>query len=338
MIYKKKNIIIIDVITVIFSSQSRMIKGPLSRMIKEVLPEHDDLNYVTVDMSISKLIDLSNECLSLPIGYESKAVIAENFFYLSKTREKKKLIKDDDDAPLIEFFKNPDSLIHLYILVYADSLDEKSIYYKALKEGDAKFVSVASFNENQWRSFIPQFFEKRGASIENDAIEELLARIQGDYSLFIQEGNKLIAYANGERITLKDVRNLVSCPLEDDIFSLSNALLKGDKVTAMHVYKDIQIISSSVNAISLMNMLSNQFIFLDQVRYLSRRAFEAMEIASKLKCSLGRVKASLYNIKRISGPCLHRAIKQLYDYESKVFQGKMTDSLAFQLFMANFEL
>lgn len=325
-------------ITVIFSSQSRMIKGPLSRMVKEILPEHDDMNYVTVDMSFSKMIDLTNECLSLPLGYDKKAVIAENFYYLSKTREKKKLLKGDDDASLIEFFKNPDPLIHLYLLVYSDSIDEKSAYYKALEEGGAKFVSVASFSEAQWYQFIPQFFGKRGATIEHEAIGELLSRIGGDYSLFIQEGNKLISYSNGEEITLRMVKELVSAPLEDDIFLLSNSLMKGDKASALRVFKDIKTVSSSGNGISLMNMLANQFIFLDQVRYLNRRGFEAFDISNKLKASIGRVKASLYNVRKISSPCLHRAIDQLYAYQSQVFSGKMNDGLALELFIANFEL
>lgn len=315
-----------------------MLKGPLGRMIKEVLPEHDDLNYVTVDMSFSKLLDLSNECLSLPIGYDKKAVIAENFFYLTKTREKKKLLKGDDDEPLLDFFRHPDPLINLYILVFADSLDEKSAYYKALQEGEAKFVSVASFDESQWQQFIPQFFKKRGSSIEDEAITELSERISGDYSLFIQEGNKLLAYANGEEITLEMVKNLVSAPLEDDVFALSNALLKGDKRQALSIFKDMRVKGSTANAIPLMNMLSNQFVFLDQVRYLNRRGYEAFDISQKMKCSLGRVKASLYNVRKMSAPCLHRAINQLYSYQLSIFQGKMNDKLAFELFVANFEI
>lgn len=338
MIYEKKIFIIMTVITVLYSSQSRMLKGPLSRLIKEVLPEHDDLNYVDVDMSFAKLIDLSNECLALPIGYDKKAIVAENFFYLAKTREKKKLIKGDDDEPLLAFFRNPDPLIHLFILVYSDSLDEKSVYYKALAEGDAKFLPVASLDSNQWQAFIPKYFEKHSASIEELAVNELLERTGGDYSLFIQEANKLLAYTNGDPIRLVDVQQLVPAPLEDDIFLLSNALTKGDKKTALHIWKDMQVRGSASNAIPLMNMLANQFVFLDQIRYLYRRGMEAYDISSKLKCSLGRVKACLYNVRKMASPCLHRAINQLYVYQSSVFQGKMTDKLAFEMFIANFEI
>ncbi len=325
-------------INVLFSSQSRMLKGPLQRMIKEVLPEHDDLNYVKIDMSTSKLLDLSNECLSLPLGYEKKAIIAENFYYLSKTKTKKKLLSGDDDEPILSFFKNPDPNIELHLLVYSESLDEKSSYYKALQEGGCKFSGVTAFDQNDWQTFIPRFFEKRGGSITQEATTELLERIGGDYSLFIQEGNKLLAYANGEKVTLEMVKELVSAPLEDDIFVLSNALTKGDKQLALHVFKDMQVKGSSGDAIPLMNMLCNQFIFLDQVRYLYKRGFDVFDISKKLNCSTGRVKASLYNVKKMSLTCLRRALNQLYFYESSVFQGKMTDKLAFELFLTNFEL
>lgn len=314
-----------------------MIKGPLNRAVKEVLPEKDDLNYVSIDMSFCKILDLSNECLSLPIGYENKVVVAENFYYLSKTKEKKKLQKGDDDSPMLDFFKNPDPLINLFILVYSDSLDEKSIYYKALKDGEAKFLSVASFSESQWYDFIPKFFEKRGSHIEETAIGELYKRTNGDYSLFIQEGNKLIAYSNGEDITFKMVDELVPAPLEDDVFALTNALIKNDKSAALKIFKDLRVISSFGNGITLMNMLLKQFIFLDQVQYLDRRGFEAFDIANKLNCSIGRIKASFYNLKKLSRGCIHRAIDCLYAYQSQVMQGKMSDVLSFELFIANFE-
>ncbi len=325
-------------INVLFSSQSRMLKGPLQRMIKETIPEHDDLNYVKIDMSTARLLDLSNECLSLPLGYDKKAIVAENFYYLSKTKTKKKLLSNDDDEPLLNFFKNPDPNIELYLLVYSESLDEKSSFYKALQEGGCKFSGVTAFDQNDWQNFIPKFFEKRGTKIMPDATTELLERIEGDYSLFIQEGNKLLAYANGETVTLDMVKKLVSAPLEDDIFVLSNALTKGDKQLALHVFKDMQIKGSSGGAIPLMNMLCNQFIFLDQVRYLYKRGFDVFDISKKLNCSPGRVKASLYNVKKMSPICLSRAINQLYFYEMNIFQGKMSDILAFELFLANFEL
>lgn len=324
-------------ITVIFSAQSRMIKGPLNRAVKEVLPVKDDLNYANIDMSFSKMLDLSNECLSLPIGYENKVVVAENFYYLSKTKEKKKLQKGDDDGPILDFFKNPDPLINLFLLVYSDSLDEKSSYYKALKEGDAKFMCVASFTENQWYDFIPKFFEKRGGTIEDNAVPELLKRTKGDYSLFIQEGNKLLAYSNGQEINLDMVCKLVPTPLEDDVFSLTNALIKNDKTSALRIFRNLQIISSYGNGITLMNMLLKQFVFLDQVQYLNRRGFEAFDIANKLNCSIGRVKASFYNLKKLSHNCIHKAIDSLYQYQTSVMKGKISDVLAFELFIANFE-
>ncbi len=325
-------------IYILNSSQSAMLTVHLNKMIKESLPEHDDLNFVKIDMSTSKILDLSNECLSLPIGYEKKAVIAENFHYLASSKTKKKLLNGDDDAPLLDFFKNPDPCIELYILVYSDKLDERSAYYKALKESGSKFFSIKPFDESDWQKYIPTFLSKKGCIITPDAITELSDRINGDYALFLQEGNKLATYANGETITVDTVKQLVSAPLEDDVFALSNALTRGDKLQALHVFKDMQTKGSSGGAIPLMNMLSNQFIFLDQVRFLYKRGYDPIDIAAKLNCSPGRVKASSYSIRKMSANCLHRAINQLYRYQSYVFQGKMNDILAFELFLANFEL
>lgn len=323
-------------IQVIYNPQSRMCKTALRKMLKNDLPEHDDMNYVEVDMGKERLLDLANECLALPLGYDKKAVVAENFYYLEKSKTKPKLIKGDETESLIAFFKNPDPAILLYILVYAETLDDSSELYKALKEGGATFNVVGSFTPDQWPAVVAHFFEKRGIEIEQNAIQELVDRVGGDYSTFLNEGQKLVSYSNGDPIKKEIVEMLVSQPLEDDAFQLSNALTRGDKKRAFTVYKDLKV--KNVRGITLMNSLAKQLTFLHQVQYLNAKGFSSQAIAKELGCSVGRANASLYSVKKMKDNSLEKGIESLYQAQLSVMSGKTDEDLAFNLFLANFDL
>lgn len=323
-------------IQVIYNPQSRMCKTALRKMIKTDLPEHDDMNYVEVDMGKDRLLDLANECLALPLGYDKKAVVAENFYYLEKSKTKPKLIKGDETETLVSFFKNPDPSILLYILVYADALDENGELYEALKEGGAKFNVVGSFTSDQWPAVVTHFFEKRGISIEQDAVSELIERVGGDYSTFLNEGQKLVSYSNGDPITKKTIEMLVSQPLEGDMFQLSNALTRGDKKRAFAVYKDLKV--KNIRGITLMNSLAKQLVFLHQVQFLYSKNVPNQNIAKELGCSVGRVNASLYSVRKMKEKSLEKGIESLYEAQLSVMSGKTDEDLAFNLFLANFDL
>lgn len=323
-------------IQVIYNPQSRMCKTALRKMLKTDLPEHDDMNYVEVDMGKERLLDLANECLALPLGYDKKAVVAENFYYLEKSKTKPKLLKGDETESLIAFFNNPDPAILLYILVYAENLDDSSELYKALKDGGAKFNVVGSFTPDQWPTVVVHFFEKRGISIEPGAVSELVERVGGDYSTFLNEGQKLVSYSNGEPITKKVIETLVSQPLEDDMFQLSNALTRGDKKRAFSVYKDLKV--KNIRGITLMNSLAKQLTFLHQVQYLNNQGLSSQSIAKELGCSVGRVNASLYSVRKMKENSLEKGIESLYEAQLSVMSGKTDEDLAFNLFLANFDL
>lgn len=324
-------------ITVFFSSQDSMMRGPLRRAVREVLPERDAMSYVALDMTENRLCDLANECLSLPLGYDKKVVVADHFFYLAKTREKKKLPAGDDDRLLLTFFQKPDDAVSLFITVCTNDLDKNSPYYKALESGGAKFLQIYDLSDNQWDEFIPKYFAKRKASIDIPAVTELKERTQGDYALFCQEANKLIAYANGEEVTKAMVQTLTPSPLEENSYELANALTRGNIKHALEVYRDSKIVANN-GPIPLIHMLSRQFMVLDQVRYLARRGYEAYDIGTALKISTGRAKASLYSVSKMSDACLHRAMEQLYQTELAIFTGKMDNDTAFTLFLVNFTL
>lgn len=313
-----------------------MAQGALKKLLKASNASTDPLAYVSLNCRESLLLDIFNECEAFPLGFDKKTVVAEDFYFLEKSRSKPKLLKDDDSAPFFAYLADPNPNVDLFLLVYSDALDERNDYAQALKKAGATFSSVQSFSPEQWKSFIPNYFEKRGSSIEPLAALTLQERIQGDYARFLNEGQKLLTYANGEPISEAMVEQLVSAPLEDDAFRLSNALTRGDSKKAIAIYRDLMI--GSAEPVALIRLLAAQFRFLNQVRYLNNKGESNDQIANRLHCSYPRVNASLSNLRRMGDETLNNALDSLYQTELSIMSGKCDADLAFSLFLAGFSL
>ena len=313
-----------------------MVKGALKKLMQTSCPNPDAMNYVSFDLGVTPLLDVANECLSLPLGYDKKTVVAENCFFLEKSRSKPKYLKGDDPKALLAYLQNPDPAIDLYLLVYNDALDERGDFFQALLADGARINPVSEFSKEQWHDYIARFFEKRNVAIEPMAINEIQNRIAGDYARFLNEGQKLVAYSNGEKITKAVVESLVSEPLEDDAFRLSNALTRGDVKNAIRIYQDLRVFSAE--PISLIHLLANQFRFLNEVRYLQSSGLGSSQISGALQCSSMRVSIALDNLRRMGEDSLNNALDGLYDCEVSILTGKCDPDMAFSFYLANFTL
>jgi hypothetical protein len=88
-----------------------MVKGALKKLMQTSCPNPDAMNYVAFDLGVTPLLDVANECLSLPLGYDKKTVVAENCFFLEKSRSKPKYLKGDDPKAFLAYLQNPDPAI-----------------------------------------------------------------------------------------------------------------------------------------------------------------------------------------------------------------------------------
>lgn len=322
-------------ITLIFSKQSKMAQSALSKLIKKDYPKRDECNYVSFDMGVCAYNELADECQMLPLGYEKKAVVGENCALFEKSVSKYKFLKGDGGERILSYLENPDPNIDLYLLVYSDALDLKSPYLQAIsKNGTIKEVSQLS--PDQWLGYIANFFAKRNAKIDSDAVKELYNRTEGDFASFLNESEKLLAYCNGDPITVAEVALLVSPKLDEDVFHLSNALTSGDVETALHIYQNLK--THSVDEIRLISLLVNQFRYLDEVRFLDAKGLSSSEIAKQLGGSPYRVNIALRSLYKLSESSLLRIMEELYSLDYRILSGKIDASYGFSLFLADFSL
>lgn len=322
-------------ITIIYSSEPLQTKTRAKSLVKKSIPQRDETNYISFNMTVTTPGELACECELLPLGTEKKAIVADNCTFLEKpVRGKAKPSYEGLDA-LEAFCKNPADFTDLYMLVYAEKLDEKNPIVMAVK-ANGKIIEERKPDEAYFRSAMEGFLQKRGISIEPVAADELLRRVGDDFGRFSNELRKLEIYANGEDIRLAAVKMLVAPKLEDDAFTMSNALVNNDVKKAFKVYRDLQV--ANVDEVMLIGMLASQFRFMDEVAFLDEKGFSSRQIASTLGANPYRVSKTLQSMYSVDSETIANILNELYIADKAILTGSASPEFAFSRFLANFSL
>lgn len=323
-------------IRILFCPQSQMMKKEVRKSLAADFPSLDDFNYVSFDMGVSPITELVDECSFLPLGYEKKAVVAENCRFLEKKPRGKAKDKLEGLEGLVDYVSNPNPDIDLYLLVPAETLDTTSPVIEAVKK-TGKIQEIAIPKDEKWIPILQRYFAKSGSSIDEKACLELVTRLDNDYGRIKSESDKLICHASGEKVTLNDVKALVTPKLEDKAYEISNCLLRGDNKGAIEVYYDLKILNN--DEVGLISMLANKFIYMDQVLHLDRRGLSTDQIASALgEKKSGRVYMTLKDLRGIKPSAINRILEELYALQRSILIEGQNQSFVFLRFLANFSL
>lgn len=303
-----------------------MIRKHLNKILKERLGEPDDFNVVKIDFEESSIDEVIYESSSLPLGYDKKAVVVDNANFLLKDAN------EDDVKRIIELLKNSNDDINLIFILKNEKIDKKGDIFNFIKENGQVFEFL-NIEKEQWPVYIKKYFKSKNIDINDDAVEELSNRIDGDLTRFLNEAEKLSLYKNP--ITLSDVILMVSKPLEDDAFQISNALFRGENSLALSIYRDLQLLGQKfVDA--LIPMLASQFRFISEVCFLDSKGLDKDEIAAQLEVNPVRVKIALKNARNISRKQIAKVLNDLYNLDLQIKSGLIDRSYGFELFLINF--
>ena len=128
---------------------------------------------------------------------------------------------------------------------------------------------------------------------------------------------------------------LVSKPLEESAYELTNALLKGDITNALFTYNDLTK-SKKIDPVTLFMMLAGQFRFIYQVNYLHDQGKRISDIMEILSAKEFRVKMAYQNGKNFKDS-LPKILDDLYEIDNKIKSSQVDNALAAELFIVNFK-
>lgn len=317
-----------------YSTDAQMAYSMGKKHAHKLEPKRNEFNFVSLNMAVTSLNTLYEECEMIPLGFESKTILADGCYFFAKTKTKPKLLPDDSYDKMSSYLSNPNMQVNLIFTCQAEKIDEKNPLVSLIKKvGIIKEVTLPKPNEYQ--AYMERYFSSRGCSIANDAANELINRVGSDYGRFMQEIDKLASYANGEQISLANVEKLVAGKDEDDVFALSNALIRGDIKKSITIYRQLKL--TSIDEVPLIGMLASQFRFMDMVSFLDNRGLDSNATARELKASPYRVEITLRNLYRAKKGDVARVIEMLYQADKDILSGRCSGPYAFERFLANYK-
>ena len=323
-------------IYLISGKQNIRLKSQMKSIVKKSIGEIDAINFVKHDASLTPVQEIVDDANYLPLGYDHKAVVVDNPYFLLKEKGRNKIESNQNYQELIDYVNHPDESCDLIFLVNtSDSdIDKKNEIYQAI-EKNGQVIVLDEPKENQWYEVVAHYFKEKwpNTKIDNDAVNELARRTEGDYASLFNNGSKLALYT--DHIRYEDVTLMVTRPLEENSFLLFNYLLENKNIEAVNLYRDLK--NSNTRPETLIPMIANQFRLLNRVSYLSKKHYETDAIASELAINPIRAKILRKNSMIISQKRINQVLEDLYQLDLQIKSGLLDRNYSFELFLINFK-
>ena len=161
-------------------------------------------------------------------------------------------------------------------------------------------------------------------------IKYLLERVGDNSTLLNTEIEKIKIYKDTDKnITKEDIDLLTTKSLEVNNFKLIDAIINGDKLTALNLYQER--IKLNEEPIAIIVTLANQIRIMYQVKQLYLDGYTENNIASILKIHPYRVKLANQNAKKYDADTLLTYLKKLADLDIDIKTGQIDKTLGLEL-------
>lgn len=246
---------------------------------------------------------------------DKKLIILENV--LSKARK-------DLQENIVDLL-NKNKISKDFVVVFFENLkfdSRKKLFKKLLKVDQVFCFNCLNFSElNNW---ILDEVKKRDGLIDKMAINKLASFVGADLFRLSKEIDKLIAYTSiGEggkkQISGADIDLLVSANIDDNIFSFTEALGKGNKKLALKLLHEQLVLDNDLNY--FLAMMVFQFRNLIKIKDLASKKYDQYQIAKIAKMHPYAVLKSQNLIKNFDFEKLKNIYDQLFRIERDLKTG-----------------
>ncbi|PWV98404.1 DNA polymerase III delta subunit [Paenibacillus cellulosilyticus] len=297
--------------------------------------EERELGIVKFDTSETAIEEAAAEAETLPFFVDKKLIVIRDASVLAAAGAGTKEGKIEHRAErMLEYIEQPLESTIILFMVYADKLDERRKLVKRLKEQGA----LLSFNElegPELRRWVVRRASDQGRTMEDDAAELLVTRTGNRLQQLAQETDKLCLYAGeGGRIDVASVEELTASTVEEDVFSLIDAIASMQKDKALRLYRELLL--RREEPIKIAALLASQLRLMLQVKELSGQQYSPQQIASHLGIHPFRVKLAAEKSTRLSVQRLGESLSTLAELDYRMKTGQVDKTLGLELFLLSF--
>lgn len=300
------------------TGQEDFLQQELLNYLHDSLGSIDNYEQSHFDLNDQSILEVLDEADAFSFFAEYRLIYVNNCQFILSSGNK---LTDVEQNRFLEYVDNPNSTSILIFYVGEGKLDQRKKITKALvKKG--YIVDFPELNEYQLKKYISQEIQKKSLRMSEEAMEELLERVNFQLTATMNELAKLEMYSQNEaEITKQVVEDLVPRTLVSDVFQLSNAVVEKRYSDAISIYEDLLLLKNE--PIALHALMVSQFRLILQSLILNQQGYSQGDIASHLNVHPYRVKLALQsgrhiNLKELQGFYLELAD---IDYQLKTGMG-----------------
>ena len=274
---------------------------------------------ITYDLSDESIYSLVDELTTISLFEDVKFVVV---------KEAEELLGKNEKA-FVELQKAMNDVYSNNILI----LLFKKVDYS--NEDFGKLRRFSAFFEIKQQNvkldeYAIKYLNERTFKYENDVINMLVNNATNLSSLKTMLAQLECFRYDEKHISTNDVLSVISQPLDDNIYTLIDAVLSNDKKHVMKCYKDLKL--RSVQATSIISMLVNKFQEMYNVNILIKGGLNQGALAELFGISPGRAYYMIKNAKSYHLNTIKENLDLLNDLELNIKSGKIDQNLGLELY------
>lgn len=314
-------------IYLLYGNDNFIIKSKTKQLVAK--QNVDDFN-VTIYDAEEKNVELAiNDASTIPFISDNKVVIIKNAHFLS-TEKLKKEIPHNLDA-LSRYLDNPvKETILIFNAPYAKLDERKAITKQLLKVATTE--KCIPMKEAELGNWVKRQLGKINASIDRDALEELLKRVSNNTEVLVNETKKLVLYSEGtRRVNLDTIKRVITKNVEDNVYEITNSILDNKRSRALEIYNDL--VMHSEDPLRILGILVNKYRELLHVKLLLADGKDKTDVASYYRASPGRAFYMMKNAKSVDMDTVKLHLKSLETLDFKIKSGQIDKKIGLELFI-----
>lgn len=299
--------------------------------LKQIGFDPSDLTYSYFDMSETTYQEAELDLESMPFFADEKVVIFDHF--ADMTTAKKSYLDDKELKRLESYLQSPVETTRL-VLMASGKLDGKRRLVKLLKR-DALVLETSPLKDAELKTYFQKKAHQEGLIFDTGVFEELLIKSNFDFSDVQKNMAFLKGYKAKGNISSKDIAEAIPKSLQDNIFDMTQLLLRGDINGVRELVHDLRL--QGEDDIKLIAVMLGQFRTYLQVKLLSVQGKSEQQIVVSLSDYLGRkvnpyqIRYALRDSRPLSIEFLKTSIKSLIETDYQIKTGTYDKEYLFDL-------
>lgn len=316
-----------ELLQLLYGTNIIRIEDEVKRIATSYAGDLDDFNFTRLNLKETSVEAVVEEAQTLPFLTDRKVLVIEDSYIFTAAKSTGSVNHNID--LLLDYLskKNDDTMI--LFTVYTEKLDNRKKVTKVLKD-KGKVTEINEMTERELSLYVESVLNQENIEIHSEALELLLERTSYKYENVHNELSKLLLYTDGD-ITLEDVKEVVSISLEQNVFLLTEFILKNEKDKAVQLGREL--ILQKEEPMKLLHLIIGQFRLFYQVKILNQQGYQEDNIAKSLKVHPYRVKLALRHVRKFPLESLLSKMMLCRDIDYKFKSSYLDRNTLFELFI-----